>query len=162
MILQLFIVHHFANYCNEWLVTQLNRLPFQIAFCWCSQFHQHFYRVVGWRIGGIGCMGGWRQVSSHEVAGKSYVNIAKWHLLVPFQPPHTRMYHKKQLKNPWLNSSASCMVNYSWLSAYEGKRGPFKDHISTCGDLTNLSKSSQDTLSTNICLNCKLMCTAIF
>ena len=56
----------------------------------------------------------------------------------------TSVYHTKQL-NPWPNSSASRLMNYSWLSDCQGKREPFKDHQIICGRLkasvTSHSKS---------------------
>ena len=47
----------------------------------------------------------------------------------------TSMYHIKQ-RNPWPNSSASGMMNYSWLFACQGEIEPFKDHLSTRGLVT--------------------------
>ena len=37
----------------------------------------------------------------------------------------TSTYHTKEL-NPWPNSSARCVVNYSWLSACQGDMKPFE------------------------------------
>ena len=55
------------------------------------------------------------------------------------------IYHTKQL-NAWPNPSASCMANYSWLSAFRGEKEPFKDHPSTCGCLTSLRNKPQQSL----------------
>ena len=51
-------------------------------------------------------------------------------------------YHIKQL-NPWLNSSASRVVNYSWLSTCQSDIQPFKGDLSTCGRLTSLRNKPQ-------------------
>ena len=48
----------------------------------------------------------------------------------------------KQL-NPWPNSSASSVVIYSQLSACQGKMGPFKGHLSTCGRQTGLREKPE-------------------
>ena len=47
----------------------------------------------------------------------------------------TSTYHTKQL-NPWPNSSASHVVNYSWLSVCQEEIQPPEDHSSTCVHLT--------------------------
>ena len=54
-----------------------------------------------------------------------FTKAAKWHLLVPFSPP---ICHTKQL-NLWPNSLANRVVNHSWLSACQGKMGPFQGHL---------------------------------
>ena len=51
-------------------------------------------------------------------------------------------YHTKQL-NPWPNSSASRMVNYSQLSACQGDVQPFEGDPSTHGRLTRLKNKPQ-------------------
>ena len=51
----------------------------------------------------------------------------------------TSTCHTIQL-NPCPNSSASCVVIHSWLSAYQGKIGPFEGHLSTHGHQTGLRK----------------------
>ena len=57
--------------------------------------------------------GGW--LGSHKVVGKDYVNTQ--HNQMPsISAIFISKYHTKQL-NPWQNSSDSCVVNYSWLSA---------------------------------------------
>ena len=48
----------------------------------------------------------------------------------------TSTYHTKHLY-PWLNSSASDVVNYSWLPAYQGGVEPFEGNPSTRGCLTS-------------------------
>ena len=53
----------------------------------------------------------------------------------------TFTYHK--VLNPGPNSSASPVVNYSWLSACQREMEPFKDHLSTHGQLTNLRNKPQ-------------------
>ena len=54
----------------------------------------------------------------------------------------TSTYHAKQL-NSWPNSSASRVVNYSQLSAFQGERKPFNDNLSTHGWLTSLRNKPQ-------------------
>ena len=54
----------------------------------------------------------------------------------------TSTYHTKQL-NPWPNSSASRMVNYSRLSACQGDMEPFEGDLSTRGRLTSLRNKPQ-------------------
>ena len=53
----------------------------------------------------------------------------------------TSTYHTKQL-NPWPNSSASRVVNYSRLSACQGDMEPFEGDPSTRGRLTSLGNKS--------------------
>ena len=83
---------------------------------------------IGWEGGG--------QVGSHEVADNGDVNSEN-NQMASIGPIFTSTYHTKQL-NPWPNSSASCVVNYSWLSARQGEMEPLKDHPSTRGCLTSL------------------------
>ena len=52
----------------------------------------------------------------------------------------TSTYHTKQL-NPWPNSSASCVVNYSQLSPCQGDMEPFEGNPNTRGRLTSLGTS---------------------
>ena len=70
--------------------------------------------------------------------------------------------------NPWPNSSASHVVNYSWLYACPGEMELFKEHLSS----EHLWKSDKPhkqttakavwaTFNINASLNCWLMCTAI-
>ena len=54
----------------------------------------------------------------------------------------TSTYHKKQL-NPWLNSSASRVVNYSQLSLCQGDMEPFEGNPSTRGRLTSVRNKPQ-------------------
>ena len=63
-------------------------------------------RVEGWKGGG------W--VGSHEVAGKGYV-FTKTSQMASIRVIFTSIYHTQQL-NPWPNSPASRVVNYSQLS----------------------------------------------
>ena len=87
------------------LSEQLAELPTILdTFYWCSQYHQQFYRV-----------GGQRQPSSHKVMGKGYV-FTKNRQMASIGAIFTSTYYTKQL-NLWQNSSTSCVVNYSWLSA---------------------------------------------
>ena len=51
----------------------------------------------------------------------------------------TSTCHTKQL-NPWPNSSASCVVIHSRLSACQGNMGPFKGYLSTRGCQTGSRK----------------------
>ena len=71
---------------------------------------------------------------------KGYVN-AENRQMVSIGAILTLTYHK--VLNPWPNSSASCVLNYSWLSACQGEMEPFKDHLSTHGQLTNLRNKPQ-------------------
>ena len=80
-------------------------------------------------------------MGSHEVAGKGYV------FTINSQIASTgafliSTYHTKQL-NPWSNSSASHVVNYSQLSACQGDMEPFEGDPSTCGCVTNLRNKPQ-------------------
>ena len=54
----------------------------------------------------------------------------------------TSTYCTKQL-NPWPNSSASCVVNYSRLSACQGDIRPFEGDPNTRGHLTSLRNKPQ-------------------
>ena len=56
--------------------------------------------------------------------------------------PFSYSYHTKQL-NPWPNSSASRIVNYSPLSSRLGEMEPFEDDLSTRGHLTSLRNRPQ-------------------
>ena len=84
--------------------------------------------------------GGW-EVGSHEVAGKGYV-FTKTSQMASIGAIFTSTYHTKQL-NPWPNSSASRVVNYSWLSASQGDMEPFEGDPSTRGRLTSLRNKPQ-------------------
>ena len=71
----------------------------------------------------------------------------------------TSTYHTKQL-NPWPNSSASRVVNYSQLSACQGDMQPFESDPYTRGHLTSLTekqataKAARATFSINTWLSC--------
>ena len=70
----------------------------------------------------------------------------------------TSTYHKKQL-NPWPNSSASRVVNYSQLSACQGDMQLFEDDPYTRGRLNKpqkqaTAKAARATFSINTWLNC--------
>ena len=54
----------------------------------------------------------------------------------------TSTYHTKEL-NPWPNSPASCVVNYSQLTACQGEMQPFEGNPSNCGHLTGLRNKPQ-------------------
>ena len=69
-------------------------------------------------------MGGWEQVGSHEVVVKGYVSSENSQM-ASIGTIFTSTYHTKQL-NPWQNSSASHVENYSWLSACQGVRSLLK------------------------------------
>ena len=69
------------------------------------------------------------------MAGKGY-DFTKTSQMASIGSIFTTTYHAKQL-NPWLNSLANHMVNYSWLSAYQGDVEPFKGDPSTSGCLTS-------------------------
>ena len=114
---------------NYWVNSQLNFLRFQIVFTGVANTSS---TPIGWEGG--------RRAGSHKVAGKGYV-FTKTSQMVSIGAIFTSAYHTKQL-NPWLNSSASRVVNYSRLSASQGDVEPFEGDLSTCGRLTSLSKSS--------------------
>ena len=75
-------------------------------------------------------------MGSHEVAGKGYV-FTKTSQMASIGVIFTSTYHTKQL-NPWPNSSASRVVNYSQLSACQGDMQPFEGDQYTRGRLTSL------------------------
>ena len=95
-------------------------------------------------------------MGSHEVAGKDYV-FTKTSQMASIGVIFTSTYHTKQL-NPWPNSSASCVVNYSQLSACQGDMQPFEGDPYTRERLTSLrnkpqQKAAQATFSINTRLN---------
>ena len=63
-------------------------------------------------------MHGARWAGSHEVAGKGYV-FTKTSQMTSIGAIFTSTYYTKQV-NPWPNSSASRVVDYSQLSACQG------------------------------------------
>ena len=77
------------------------------------------------------------------MAGKGYVFIKNSQVLF-ISAIFTSTCHKKLL-NSWPNLSNSHVMNRSQLSACQGKMGPFKSLLSTCGHQTiverDLSKS---------------------
>ena len=75
------------------------------------------------------------------MAGKSYV-FTKPSKMASFGVIFTSTYHTKQL-NPWPNSSASRVVNYSQLFACQGDMQPFEGNPYTCGRLTSLRNKPQ-------------------
>ena len=70
------------------------------------------------------------------MAGKGYV-FTKTSQMASIGVIFTSTYHTKQL-NPWPNSSASRVVNYSQLSACQGDMQPFEGDPYTRGRLTSL------------------------
>ena len=75
------------------------------------------------------------------MAGKGYV-FTKTSQMASIGVIFTSTYHTKQL-NPWPNSSASRVVNYSQLSTCQGVMQPFKDELDTRGCLTSLRNKPQ-------------------
>ena len=69
----------------------------------------------------------------HEENDKGYFN-AKNSQMTSIGAIFTSTDHTNQL-NPWANSSASYVVNYSWLSACQGNMEPFEGDPSTRGCL---------------------------
>ena len=69
------------------------------------------------------------------MAGKGYV-LTKTSQMASFGVIFTSTYHTKQL-NPWSNSSASRVVNYSQLSVCQGDMQPFEGDPYTRGRLTS-------------------------
>ena len=86
-------------------------------------------------------------MGSHEVVGKGYV-FTKTSQMASIGAIFTSTYHTKQL-NPWPNSSASRVVNYSWLSACQGDMDPFEGDLSTHGCLTSLRNKPQQSRQGN-------------
>ena len=80
-------------------------------------------------------------MGSHKVVGKGYVNTEN-NQMASTDAIFTSTYHTKQL-NPWPNSSASHVVNYSWLSVCQGEVETFENHPSTHGCLTSLRNRPQ-------------------
>ena len=78
---------------------------------------------------------------SHEVVGKGYV-FTKTSQMASIGVIFTSIYHTKQL-NPWPNSLASRVVNYSQLSACRGDIQPFEGDLYTRGRLTSLRNKPQ-------------------
>ena len=79
-------------------------------------------------------------MGSHKVAGKGYIFI-KTSQMASIGVIFTSTYRTKQL-NPWPNSSASHVVNYSQLSACQGDIQPFEGDPYTRGRLTSLRNKS--------------------
>ena len=78
---------------------------------------------------------------SHEVTDKGYVFV-KTSQMASIGAIFTSTYHTKQL-NPWLYSSDSRVVNYSWLSASQWDVEPFEGDPCTRGCLTSLRNKPQ-------------------
>ena len=81
---------------------------------------------------------GWGRMGSHKVMGKGYI-FNKNSQMTFIGVIITSTCHIKSL-NPWTNSSASCVVIHSWLSACQGKITSFEGHLSPCGYQTGLRK----------------------
>ena len=84
-------------------------------------------------------------MGGHEVAGKGYV-FTKTSQMASIGVVFTSTYHTKQLNpwpNPWQNSSASHVVNYSQLSACQGDMQPFEGDPYTLGRLKSLRNKPQ-------------------
>ena len=79
-------------------------------------------------------------MGSHKVAGKGCI-FTKTSQMASIGVIFTSTHHTKQL-NPWPNSSASRVVNYSQLSACQGDMQPFEGDLYTHERLTSLRKSS--------------------
>ena len=75
------------------------------------------------------------------MVGKGYV-FTKTSKMASIDAIFTSTYHTKQL-NPWPNSLASRLVNYSRLSACQGDIEPFEGNPSTRGRLTSLRNKPQ-------------------
>ena len=89
-------------------------------------------------------------MGSHEVAGKRYV-FTKTSQMASIGVIVTSTYHTKQL-NPWPNSSASRVVNYSQLSACQGNMQPRRPVHSWTSDKPQkqaTAKATQATFSIN-------------
>ena len=75
------------------------------------------------------------------MAGKGYV-LTKTSQMASIGVVFTSRYHTKQL-NPWPNSSASHVLNYSRLSACQGDMQPFEGDPYTRGRLRSLRNKPQ-------------------
>ena len=93
-------------------------------------------------------------MGSHEVAGKGYV-FTKTSQMASIGVIFTSTYHTKQL-NPWPNSSADGVVNYSRLSACQGdmRRRPVHSWTSDKPQKQATAKAARATFSINTWLNC--------
>ena len=80
-------------------------------------------------------------MGSQEMVGKGYVFTINSQM-TSIDVILTSPYLTKQL-NPWQISSASSMVNYNQLSAYQGDMEPFEGDPSTRGHLTSLRNKPQ-------------------
>ena len=80
-------------------------------------------------------------MGSHEVVGKGYV-FTKSSQMASIGVIFTSTYHTKQL-NPWPNSSASRVVNYSQMSACQRDMQPFEGNPYTRGCLASLRNKPQ-------------------
>ena len=95
-------------------------------------------------------------MGSHKMAGKGYV-FTKTSQMASIDAIFISTYHTKQL-NPWPNSLASRVVNYSQLSACQGDMQPFEGNPSTpwMSDKPQkqaTAKVARATFSINSCLN---------
>ena len=73
---------------------------------------------------------------------KGYPSFTKNREMTTIGAIFTSTCHTKQL-NPWPNSSPSCVVIHSRLSACQRKMGPFKGYPSTRGCQTGLRKTPE-------------------
>ena len=85
--------------------------------------------------------GGRWLMGSHKVEGKGYI-FTKTSQMASIGAIFVSTYHTKQL-NPWPNSSANHVVNYSWLSACQGYMQLLEGDPSTRGRLTSLRNKPQ-------------------
>ena len=79
-------------------------------------------------------------MGSHKVTDKGYI-FTKISQIASIGTIFSSTYHTKQL-NPWPNSSASHVVNYSQLSACQVDMQSFEGDPSTHGCLTSLRNKS--------------------
>ena len=138
-----------------------NCMPFQIDFYWhiqpIPQALLQLYRVVG----------------SYQVVSKGYINtknsqIASIGSIFSF----TQLSHKaaKSMPNELISQQCgklqlACLAVRGCLFV-QGRWSHFKDYPSTHGYHDSslksaTAKAARATFSTNTCLNCQLMCTAI-
>ena len=126
MILQLFIIYLSTN---QLLGEQVAELPAILdSFLLAQPIPVALLQGEGW-------------VGSHEVVGKGYI-FTKTSQMASIDVIFTSTYHTKQL-NPWPNSSASRLVNYSQLSPCQGDMQPFEGDPDTRGRLTSLRNKPQ-------------------
>ena len=131
MILQLFIIYLCVHQLLSRSLADLPTISDTQLFISTANT-TNAYSGKGLRVGVV-------VVESCKVASKGYISTENSQM-VSNGVIFNSIYHTNQ-QNPLPNSSASCVVIYSWLSACLAQ--PFKDHPSTCGHLRSLRNKPQ-------------------